>query len=879
MTDPPRAPDSPAQRLAGEGDDGSPDRPPATRGGADFLDALAAPAPEFGVWPFWFWNDDLEEGELLRQLHAFHAAGIGGIVVHPRIGLSPRIGYLTDEYFRLVRRVVDECAALGIGVLLYDEGSYPSGSACGQVVAADPANAARAVTSRTRRYNGPFTGYWRPSVGRSLVARLLCVVVARLEGDRIDPASARLHPVVDRDLVRLDLGPGEWQAVACFEVPSGGVIRGVLPEHEDDAATAPPAGDIMSPAAVDTFIRLTHDAYAGVLGDHLGRTVVGMFTDEPSPLGRRAPRDAWPYTPGFDAYVAASLGWSIDQTSTWLPALWLDYGPGTAEFRRAYTAAVEARIGEVFYRAQAEWCAAHGLALTGHPHASNDMAALRWFDWPGQDAVWRWVSPRNESGMVGAHSVAAKAATSAARAGNRRRIATELFGAYGWQLSLDEAKWLFDWHLARGNNLFIPHALFYSVRGRRAFESEPDVGLHNCWWPHFQELLRYVRRMSWLLTDVEHVCDVAVVGDGHALPWAAARQLYEHQIDFLYLDGTALERSRIADGHISSGSQRYRVVVVDGPVDLSSPAAAALAGFEAAGGTVLRHDSHDAEEDRSARDLIARLRRVIGSPVAVAPPAPHLRVLHVRKDGTDVYALFNEGEDAVEATLAVPARGRWWLVDPLRLSSPPVPAVTGSPPPPDDVVEGGETGAPVRLSLSLPRRESRLLLVVPGAGRAGTGPGPAARDAARAADRPAGSPAADETFLPVTGPWRVTDEEGRRVDVPAPGDWATVPARERFAGTLTYHATVSLAGSVDQAPPGPVVVDLGTVGEAAAVRVNGTPAGRALWAPYVVRTSGHLWHGGENTLEVAVTNSAANTYEGALRPSGLLGPVRLRLRA
>jgi hypothetical protein len=36
------------------------------------------------------------------------------------------------------------------------------------------------------------------------------------------------------------------------------------------------------------------------------------------------------------------------------------------------------------------------------------------------------------------------------------------------------------------------------------------------------------------------------------------------------------------------------------------------------------------------------------------------------------------------------------------------------------------------------------------------------------------------------------------------------------------------------------------------------------------------WQAGENTLEVRVTNSAANCYEGAMRPSGLLGPVTLR---
>src|SRR5438552_13250538 len=74
----------------------------------DFLRAqVAEPPSEFGVMPFWFWNDDLDEAELVRQLHVFHAGGVGGVVIHPRVGLSRRVGYLTETYFRLVRRVVD----------------------------------------------------------------------------------------------------------------------------------------------------------------------------------------------------------------------------------------------------------------------------------------------------------------------------------------------------------------------------------------------------------------------------------------------------------------------------------------------------------------------------------------------------------------------------------------------------------------------------------------------------------------------------------------------------------------------------------------------------------------------------------------------------
>ena len=72
--------------------------------------AFTRPPAAIGMMPFWFWNDDVEEGELLRQVGAFDEQGITGFIIHARIGLSRRVGYLTPEYFRLVRRGVEEAA-------------------------------------------------------------------------------------------------------------------------------------------------------------------------------------------------------------------------------------------------------------------------------------------------------------------------------------------------------------------------------------------------------------------------------------------------------------------------------------------------------------------------------------------------------------------------------------------------------------------------------------------------------------------------------------------------------------------------------------------------------------------------------------------------
>lgn len=791
------------------------------------------PPREFGIFPFWFWNDDLDETELVRQIHEFHAKGFGGFLIHPRVGLSRRVGYLTAEYFRLVRLVVAEAARLDMKVVLYDEGSYPSGSAAGQVVATDPAYAARCLIAKQQSITGPAQGYWHPNPGRGLSDELIGVVVGReVAPNVLDPATLRVLPVQAPELVRYDLPAGAWRLIALWHVYSGGTIRGVLAEADDQHALAPAAGDLLNPDAVACFLHLTHDQYYQHLREHFGTTVVAMFTDEPSALGRAPKRGPapWPFTPGFLADV--QHGWD-DEVVRWLPALWLDCGPRTAAFRQHYTQTVYDRLERVFYQAQGDWCQAHGIALTGHPAESNDFGALRQFQWPGQDMVWRWVTPGAASALEGEHSCAPKCASSAAALQGSNRNGTEVLGAYGWQLTLDETKWLLDWHLVRGNNLFFLHAAFYSVRGRRAYESEPDIGLHNVWWPYFHLIGDYLRRVSWLLSDGVEVCNVAILTDGNHAAWDAAKLLYQAQIDFLYIDQQALDGAQVTGNTLTLGPQQFRVVICDPPGATTHPV---LTNFAAAGGLLLT--SWHAER------LVTEVVTVVGRDVEW-PDVPDLRVIHYRKAGQEFYFLVNEGETTLTGELSLATTGALAYWNPLAGSTTPWPGV----------IRDGR----LHTHLYLPRRASALLVVDP-----------------QGAPQPAALlPIPGAVMGELHGPWQIFDEAGQSIVLAVPGDWAHQAGWETFAGRLRFATTFLL--STEQGTQ-PLFLDLGRVGDIAEVWLNGALVDICAWAPYHLRIDGYC-QVGNNRLEVWVTNSVANFYEGLQRPSGLLGPVLLRQAA
>lgn len=177
-------------------------------------------------------NGDLTDAELRRQLADFAAHGIYGVVLHPRMGLSPDITYLGERYFAHIRTAVQTAAALDMKIVLYDEGMYPSGSACGLVVKDHPELASEGVT----------------------------LTQTVLPGDEL--------------LAQTENG-------ALVVRKSGGTMRGLHWGEDDGEKNAPLTADILNPEAVHRFVQLTHEAYYREVKEYFGSTIIGF-----SPMSR-----------------------------------------------------------------------------------------------------------------------------------------------------------------------------------------------------------------------------------------------------------------------------------------------------------------------------------------------------------------------------------------------------------------------------------------------------------------------------------------------------------------------------------------------------------------------------------------------------------------
>jgi hypothetical protein len=602
------------------------------------------PSLEFSQAPFWFWNDTLSEEEIVRQLDDFQAHGVYGFVIHPRAGLPPSIGWMSERMIHFMRIAIEQAARRGMWVVLYDEGMYPSGSSSGQVVAENPAFRTRGLFHVDLDEAKPGTEQYGiridtdGKVALTAGQHLVATVRRKANGHRI--------AVVDRAIR-----------------PGYSLIRGLhflqddpprRADHKEVPENAPPAADILNPEAVACFIRLVYQRFYDGFGEHFGKTIRAIFTDEPSLLARRPEPGVVAGTTGILEHVNSWLGYDF---TPHLPCLWYKDEPDADRYRGDYYRALQARLEETFYRPIWQWCGAHGIALTGHPAAPDDIGQLRYFHIPGQDIVWRYIEPDKPSALEGPQSTQAKCASSAMTHLGRRRNSNEYCGAYGHNFTFEEMKWLTHWLIVRGCNMLYPHAFYYSVRGPRIDERPPDVGPNSSWWDQYKPYADACRRLCWLNTDSKHVCALAILGRNDYLPWRAAKTCLQHQRDFNYIEARHLwEDAEVRAEGVRIAGMHYRALIVED--EPPAKAESALQILDNAGRLIRwNRDIGDAE-------LVRQIDRLVPVDVRVWPAAPDLRVRHVIKHGIDCYLLFNEGDEDFSVDLDLSAKGGRFLLDP-----------------------------------------------------------------------------------------------------------------------------------------------------------------------------------------------------------------------
>lgn len=557
---------------------------------------LENPSRDYGPVPWWMWNDDLEPEMLERQVHLMHEQGIREFFIYAERGLGPE--FLGEDYLNAIGLVLGWCRELGMKAWIYDDYTWPSGTAGGLVPRKHPDAVGCFV--RIEKHSGVSVDQAKKLTEDPSI---LHAVALDTDGTAHPMASAAMSDGADVFCYRLER-----------DKTVNLTVRGCLWSKGD-----PGMLDVLSESACDSFIEEAYEPIVKRFPDDIGTTIPGFFTDEP----QFVPGPWWdqsvPWTPGFSERFRDKFGYDI------VPRLHdLNLDTDSSERTRVdYWSLISEMASNSFTGRLAEWCEKHGMVLTGHMvceekaawsvHSQGDTPSHQLLmQVPGCDLLENETSYDSGGGWFyqGVNTIRTpKLPSSAARMNGRRRVLCEAFGVQPWFRTMADEKRMTDWLSALGVNMFNDNTLIADISGYRKRNCS---GKHftQPWWRHAKCSYDYITRASAMSAESVLDTELAVLYPSTSW-WALARvgaeepeesvrserafnaaleALVRTHRHFEFLFEPLLEQAKVQDGAIICNHVTFRTIILAGVHLLPAAMARRLEEFAASGGHVVTID-------------------------------------------------------------------------------------------------------------------------------------------------------------------------------------------------------------------------------------------------------------------------------------------------
>ena len=580
----------------------------------------------------WVWNDVCNKEIINNQLAEMKNLGIRAFYILPEpkgfrpdsmpTNLEP--DYLTDEFFELCSYAIEKGKALGMICWIYDEGGWPSGSACGKVLKDHP------------EYSRQTLEYYEKNVSA---------------GDIYKKTRSDILATFLNDTEIIEEG---------YIFSEDSVITEYVAEKELNGNYP----DLLNKSATDYFINITHEKYASAMKGALGEAVTAVFTDEP-----KAPAGAFnnelkekyeeihgesilPYLPLIAEKVAPT------EENVYILHRWYDLC--SQVFCENYLLICK------------EWANKNGIAFTGHLDKDHDplgcmegggnfnlMRALRCFDIPGIDIIWRQLYPENRvtniDDMNAYNGFFPRYASSAAAQNGTKLAMSEIFGVAGAGLTYDIMRYTVGYQAVRGINVFNPFNFPLGRKGHLLAQELPVFTENQIYYSCLGQFNRYTERLSYISSLGERVCETALYypvsdfqGGLNAESVAKefdnlGRALEDMLVDFDIVDDDVFRSaSDLEKGFVHIGNAKYRNIIIPEGVCIPPETQKALNLFIECGGRVLNN--------------------LQGLTPVIKARGEGLRAMHRKIENGEIFCLFRESGETGEYSINL-SSSKGYLLD------------------------------------------------------------------------------------------------------------------------------------------------------------------------------------------------------------------------
>ena len=838
--------------------------------------------------PF-YWQRGDHTDTIPQEMQMIYDSGCRAVCVESR----PHPDFAGEGWWRDMDIILAEAKKRDMQVWLLDDDKFPTGHATGLLAKKYPHLRQWNLMETHVDVAGPMKGGSVIFAKESPDRVFLGAYAYKRYADKDETCEYEgicLNEFVDREngFIDWDVPEGVWRIFCYYKARVG---------------MHPMAGgyiDMINPESVRVLIEAVYEPHYEHYKEYFGNTFVGFFSDEPcfgNQLYKTSKRlgATFQYTVGKDG-LALPWNGNVEKIMTeklgyspipYLNLLWYEddaNGDRQSELRYAYMDTITNLYSECFTKQLADWAHEHGVMYIGHiiedmncrlgPGAGHYFRALKWQDMSGMDIVLHQVIPGmskyTHSASVGFgrcsgdfyHNVLGKLCASLAHLNPdmQGRAMCEVFGAFGYGEDSSFLKFLMDFLLVRGMNHFVPHAFssrypdtdcppHFGVKGRDpSFEA-------------FTALMKYTNKVSHLLLGATHKANAALLyfmdSDwasrfGNAmLDETVAEKLYDAHIDYDIVPHDILQGASVESGKLHISDEYFDCLIVPYADHIAKVELDTLKSLKEQGLPVyfineMPENADFVGEVVALDDLVSKMQANGMTDVIVEDGYETLRIYHCVRDGKDIFMFANEDvSKTVDTVVTLPCSGDYARLDILNDKY-----TSGT------VIDG-------KLSLVLAPNQSNIVVF---------------------GDK-AGFEDEYEIDKTVTVSPKFTLELADNTNMSCfvkIGEYdeffnvTNAKHYPRFAGKMRYTFDLDVDVTAKR-----VFIDLGTVGQNATLKVNGTDCGIRITKPYAFEITNAV-KDGKNTFEVIVSNTLVRDNPDRfsqfllLAPSGLLGDITLK---